>query len=69
MNELEYIEAKHRHDLQIEERERREQRRFDAAVAAMQGMLAHGYGGHENIARHSIAYADALLAELDKAKP
>lgn len=46
----------------------REQRRFTAAVAAMQGMLS--IGGHDayrdDLARFSVYHADALLAELDR---
>lgn len=48
--------------------EGREQRRFDAAVAAMQGMLS--IGGHDSyrddLARFAVYHADALLAELDR---
>lgn len=46
----------------------REQRRFQAAVAAMQGMLA--IGGHDayrdDLARFAVYHADALLSELDR---
>ena len=43
--------------------------RFDAAVAAMQGLLASGNtGGFENTAHRSVSYADALIAELQKPK-
>lgn len=42
-------------------------RRFTAAVAAMQGMLAISYKP-EVLAKRSVGFADALLAELSKAR-
>jgi hypothetical protein len=41
-------------------------RRFQAAVAAMQGLLALELETFEAVAENAVAYADALLAELDK---
>lgn len=49
-----------------------EQKRFEAAVAAMRGILTYGGGSglkyHEELAKISVGLADALLAELDRIK-
>lgn len=53
----------------------RADRRFEAAKAAMQGLLADGYGPHgwdgiptdaTKVAATAVSLADALLAELDR---
>jgi hypothetical protein len=46
----------------------REQRRYTAAVAAMQGMLAQWEPNweRESLTNLSVGYADALLAEIDR---
>jgi len=56
--------------LQIEAAEQRRRDRFDAARSAMQGLLAQTREriGASVIARESVIYADALLAELEKGK-
>ncbi len=43
-----------------------EERRFQAAVAAMQGMLSnpHRTGDSSAITKFAVEYADALLAKL-----
>lgn len=46
---------------------RDDERRFRAAVAAMQGLLASGLD--HGVALAAIFHADALLAELAKEKP
>lgn len=48
--------------------ELREQRRFEAAVAAMQGMLGQWEPNweRESLANLAVGYADALIAELDR---
>ncbi len=44
-----------------------EDKRFAAAVAAMQGILSRAeYYKRDEVAMASIAHADALLAELDR---
>lgn len=48
-------------------------RRFIAAVFAMQALLTGraptmGYEAGKDIIEHSVVFADALLAELDKPK-
>lgn len=40
--------------------------RIDAAIAAMQGMLACGGWDSERLANVAVCHADALLAELKK---
>lgn len=51
----------------------REQQRFQAAVAAMQGILSSAHPNAptdpDEVAKHSALFADALLAELDRTKP
>jgi hypothetical protein len=50
----------------------RERMRFEAAVAAMQGMMAAGEGAPfitDDIPSAAVRLADALLAELAKEKP
>lgn len=56
--------------LRIEAAEQRRRDRFDAARSAMQGLLAQTREriGASVIARESVIYADALLAELEKGK-
>jgi hypothetical protein len=51
--------------------ERRRRERFEAACAAMQGMLANRVHNPNRAvcAEQAARYADALLAELDKVKP
>jgi hypothetical protein len=52
--------------------EDRERMRFEAAVAAMQGMMAAGEGAPfitDDIPSAAVRLADALLAELAKEKP
>lgn len=49
----------------------RERMRFEAAVAAMQGILASDnwcHGGGAAVVRNAVLVADALLAELAKEK-
>ena len=49
----------------------KEERRFHAAVAAMQGIIAIGTSwtkAYVDVAEDAVKYADALLAELDKKK-
>ena len=43
-----------------------EQRRYELAKAAMQGMLAEYAADYELVARHAVRYADALINELKK---
>lgn len=49
---------------------RAEQRRERIATSALNGLLAcaetHGNGSCEDIAAEAVAYADALIAALDK---
>ena len=47
----------------------RDQRRFEAACSAMQGILAVANGAHysgQDIITQAIRYADHLLAELER---
>lgn len=46
----------------------REQRRFDAACAAMQGLLVAGKFSVNATPRIAVETADALLAELERTK-
>lgn len=48
--------------------ERREQRHFEAAVAAMQVSMRENYAhlSYEDVAADAVRYAEALMAELDK---
>jgi hypothetical protein len=52
------------------EKQKRETMRFQAAVAALQGILTDGYCRREcsvnNCARLAVGYADALLKELER---
>lgn len=44
-----------------------EQRRYEASVAAMQGLIAGGYQWKaDTVATQSVKYADALIEELRK---
>lgn len=43
-----------------------EDRRFYAACAAMQGLIAQGAMSVDSIVLASVEFADALLNELDK---
>lgn len=41
-------------------------RRFEAAMAAMQGMLSNDFKYEESISAKAVEYADALLAALER---
>lgn len=44
-----------------------EQRRYEIATAAMQGMIAYGYQWEADaIAKQAVKYADALIDELKR---
>jgi len=47
----------------------KQEQRFTAAVAAMQGLSAHISFPGKQIAKTAVRYADELLAELDRTKP
>lgn len=46
----------------------RKGQRFEAAKAAIVGLLAGGAAPSDSVARDAVRQADALLAELDKPK-
>lgn len=48
----------------------REDLRNQAAIAAMQGLLARGVDGNiGEVAAHAVQIAEALIQELEKVKP
>lgn len=51
----------------MEQNEKKEDLRQRAAIAAMQGLLPNADGiSYIDVAKNAVAYADALVDELDK---
>ena len=51
----------------MEQNEKKEDLRQCAAVAAMQGLLSKSDGtSYDDVAKNAVAYADALVDELEK---